>query len=142
VTAEKTLTAFAIRVRLVPRVAAERAATAVQELALANARAAAGGDLLLTGKKRKGIPLDVELEELPQPDGARIRVSPTPVGPWRWIDTGTLPHTIRRRRTGPKAKMRVHHPGTGGKDAWRKTVDAAPELVRPLVEAAVVETVQ
>jgi hypothetical protein len=129
VTASADLTAIAAAVRDVPRTAIAAAAEAVRTVALDNARAAAGGDLALTGKHR-GIPLDVEVTDMSQPDGARVRLAGTPAGPWVWIDTGTRPHTIPRRRRGNLSRLRVHHPGTAGKHAWGRTVEAAPELAR------------
>lgn len=130
------LTALAGRIRDTPAVAVAAAAAAVREEALSNARAAAGGDLALTGKHRP-IPLDVTVTELPQPDGARVRLAGTPSGPWRWIDTGTRPHAIRRRRRGNLSRVVVHHPGTAGKHAWQHTVDAAPDVARTAAVAAV-----
>lgn len=127
--ASTDLTALAAAVRDIPRTATAAAADKVRDLALDNARAAAGGDLLLTGKHR-GIPLDVDITAMAQSDGASVRLSGTPAGPWVWIDTGTRPHSIPRRRRGPKSRLRVRHPGTAGKQAWSKTVEGAPDLVR------------
>lgn len=138
--ASADLTALAARIRDSPRPAVAAAAEAVRDLALENARAAAGGDLLITGKHR-GIPLDVTVTDMAQPDGARVRLAGTPSGPWTWIDTGTRPHTIPRRRRGPKSRLRVHHPGTSGKHAWSNTVTAAGELVRAAALGVIIETV-
>jgi hypothetical protein len=132
---------LAVTVTAATATAARAAGTAIREEALTNARAAAGGDLLLTGKKKKGIPLDVELTDMTQPDGGRVHLAGKPAGVWVWIDTGTRPHTIPRRRKGPKSRVRVHHPGTTGKQAWSKTVAAAPELVRAAALVAITEAV-
>ena len=127
--ASEQLHALAVALTAATLPAARAAGAAIRDEALDNARAAAGGDLALNGKHR-AIPLDVEITEQAAPDGGRVTVAGTPVGPWRWIDTGTKPHTIPRRRRGPKSRLRVHHPGTAGKHAWSTTVEAAPELVR------------
>jgi hypothetical protein len=140
VTASDDLHALAVNVTAATATAARAAGTAIRELALTNARAAAGGDLALNGKHRP-IPLDVELTDMTQPDGGRVRLTGTPAGPWRWIDTGTKPHSIPRRRRGPKSRVRVHHPGTTGKQAWSKTVEAAPELVRAAALVTITEAV-
>jgi hypothetical protein len=140
VTATADLTALAARIRDTPRTAVAAAAAAVREEALTNARAAAGGDLAITGKHRP-IPLDVTVTDMPQPDGARAHLAGTPAGPWRWIETGTRPHTIPRRRRGPKSRLRVRHPGTRGKHAWTTTREAAPELARTAALGAVIEAI-
>ena len=128
-TATADLHALAVEITAATATAARAAGEKIREEALTNARAAAGGDLLISGKHR-GIPLDVELTDLTQPDGGRVHLAGTPAGPWRWIDTGTKPHSIPRRKRGPKSRLRVHHPGTSGKGAWSKTREAAPELAR------------
>jgi hypothetical protein len=140
VSATDDLHALAVNVTAATVVAARAAGDAIREEALTNARAAAGGDLALNGKHR-AIPLDVELADMPQPDGGRVRLTGTPAGPWRWIDTGTKPHSIPRRKRGPKSRVRVHHPGTAGKRAWSTTREAAPELIRAAALGAVVEAV-
>lgn len=130
------LAALALRLADVPAAAAAAAGDAVRAEALDQARRAAGGDLALAGKHRP-IPLEVTLTSQVAAAGtATVRVAGTPTGPWRWIDTGTRPHRIRRRRRGPKSRLAVRHPGTAGKGAWRATVAAAGELAR----AAVLDT--
>jgi hypothetical protein len=129
VSATEQLRALAVSITAATATAARAAGAVIRDEALSNARAAAGGDLALSGKHR-AIPLDVELTEEIRPDGGTVTVTGTPAGPWRWIETGTKPHTIPRRRRGPKSRLRVHHPGTRGKHAWSTTVEAAPELLR------------
>lgn len=133
------LHALAVAVTAATADAARAAGAAIRDEALNQARAAAGGDLAITGKHRP-IPLDVELTDETQPDGGRVHLAATPAGPWRWIETGTKPHSIPRRRRGPKSRLRVHHPGTSGKGAWSKTLEVAAELARdaavPVIDTA------
>lgn len=142
-TATAELTALAFRVREAPFKVVAAAGARVQEEALTNARAAAGGDLMLTGKKRRGIPLEVTMSDVSEPGGARVHLAGKPAGVWRWIETGTKPHTIHRRRKGnlSKPSVAVHHPGTSGKHAWTVTKEAAPELIRAAGLAAVIAEV-
>jgi hypothetical protein len=135
------LHAIAVNVTAATVVAARAAGDKVREEALNQARTAAGGDLLLTGKKKRGIPLDVTVTDMAQPDGGRVRLAGTPAGVWRWIDTGTKPHQIHRRKKGNKSKVFAQHPGTTGKKAWIHTVEAAPDIARSAALGAIIEAV-
>lgn len=58
------------------------------------------------------------------------RIQGVPVGPWVWQTTGTAAHDTRRRKRGKKAKLRVHHPGTGGRGRWDRVAARAEPIVK------------
>jgi len=105
------------------------AAKLVKRLADEQARTATGdGDM--AGNKRRPIKLRSKDKGIRAVDGGRaVLILGTPAGPWVWVNTGTAPHAIRRRKRGPMKKMVVHHPGTRGKQAWTKVIARAEDLV-------------
>jgi hypothetical protein len=73
--------------------------------------------------------------------GRGIVIQGTPAGPWIWVDSGTGPHLIRRRKRGPMRKMTVRHPGTRGKGAWLAVVKRSSDLVPRVFVDLVMEVV-
>jgi hypothetical protein len=77
-----------------------------------------------------------------------------PTGPWVWVTSGTKPHTIPKARGRGRGKARttrylkgagyehpigvpVHHPGAGGKGAWRRVEQRARiEVPKAFLDAA------
>jgi hypothetical protein len=119
---------IAADVARIPDAGLYAAAKLVKQVADEQARRATG-DGAMNGKHR---PIRLKARDKgirPINDGRAILITGTPAGPWVWIDSGTAPHAIRRRKRGPMRNMTVHHPGTRGRHAWVAVVDRATELV-------------
>lgn len=94
----------------------------------------------LQGKRRRAIELTAAATVDRLGDRHVCRIKGTPTGPWVWMDSGTAPHPIRRRRRGPMAKMTVDHPGTRpGRRAWRKVRSRAAGEMRDLIAGELAE---
>lgn len=121
---------IAADVAAIPDAGLYAAAKLVKNVALDEARTAvSGGDLL--GKKRKPIRLKARDDGIRSVDGGRaILIRGTPAGPWVWVNRGTRPHRIRRRRRGPLRKMSVLHPGTRGRHVWIMSSNVPPTSSR------------
>lgn len=91
-------------------------AKAAKKIVTDEGRRIAGPDGM-RGKKKRGLKLTARDDIRPLPAGAAIRVQGS-VPAWIWANTGTAPHTIRRRKKGKMRKMTVAHPGTPGRGAW------------------------
>lgn len=137
-TASANLHATAVRIRLVPRrsmIAIAKAAkqTATQEAARVGAP--------LSGAGRRGLRLRARDDIRDTADGATCRIQGVSPAGWVWVNTGTKPHRIRRRKRGPKRKLTVPHPGTRGKGAWRAVAERiariTPEIVADEMAQAV-----
>lgn len=106
------------------------------------ARPATGGDAVLTGKHR---PIKLRTRTRIT-DTAGTIVAATvwgvPPGPWRWINDGTKPHEIRRRKRGPERLMTVHHPGMRGSGSWDRAELEARRRIPALMAAAVAKAVR
>lgn len=113
---------LAAAVERLPRTAMIDAAKAAKKIVLEQGRAIAGGDGL-KGKKRRGLPLKARDTIKSAGDTTTCRVQGSVPG-WIWVNSGTAPHAIRRRKKGPKKKMTVHHPGTTGRGAWSRVESA------------------
>lgn len=113
------------------------AAKLVKKLADDEARRVTG-DANMLGNKRRAIKLRARDKGIrPVAGGAAVLILGQPAGPWVWVNTGTAPHAIRRRKRGPMRNMTVRHPGTSGRLAWRRVVTRAEDLVpRIFVELA------
>jgi hypothetical protein len=92
----------------------------VGKLAIAAARPVTGGDAALGagGHAKRPRRLRTKTRIYPGADTVEVIVWGVPAGPWRWINDGTEPHAIRRRRRGPKSRMFVEHPGMTGYGVW------------------------
>lgn len=138
-TAGPNLHALSIRVRELPRFMLIDIAKGAKAIA-AQQGAAAGSPL--KGKKRSGMRLRAIDTIRPTGTGATCRVQGVNPAGWVWVNTGTRPHRIRRRKRGKLAKVTVPHPGTGGRGAWRAVHDRTlttviPRVVRAQVARAV-----
>lgn len=115
-TAAANLHRLAADVRALPArgmAAAERAATALVD---AEGRRLAGADGLASGGGR--YPLRAARSRTRTAGTTTTcRIQGTVPG-WVWVNTGTRPHRIPRRRRGPLARVTVQHPGTRGRRAW------------------------
>lgn len=114
--------------REIPRSAAIAAAKAVKAIAKEEAARVSGGDGKLNAGTRRGVPLKARDEITVKGRTTFVRVYGVGGG-WVWVNTGTRPHEIRRRKKGPMRKMTVHHPGTRGAGAWRRVVKRAKKIV-------------
>jgi len=100
------------------------------------------GGPALRGKKRRGLPVALARNQHPDltADGGTFRVQGTVPG-WLWANTGTRPHRIPRRRSGPERRMILRHPGSPGRHRWRLVVAEigrlAPRIVRDEIARAV-----
>lgn len=131
-------------VRLIGRAGMIAAVKAVKKIADDEAAKVSGGDGRLTGKKKRGLKLKARdtITERGFETFARVQgVSPAA---WVWVNTGTAPHRIRRRKRGKNPKLRVmtvSHPGTRGSGAWRKvrarSEKVVPEIFRDEVRDAI-----
>jgi hypothetical protein len=133
---------LAVDVARIPDAGLIAAARLVKKIADEEARrAVSGGDM--GGKHRRPIRLKTRDKGIrPLNDGRAILITGTPAGPWVWINTGTAPHAIRRRKRGPMRKMTVHHPGTRGHGAWSNVVTRSNELVPRIFTDLVHEAVR
>jgi len=77
----------------------------------------------LKGNKKRGMKLRAVDDLRMTGTGATLRIQGVNPAGWVWVNTGTRPHTIRRRKRGKRSRMTVPHPGTSGRGAWRQ-VDA------------------
>ena len=114
----------------------------VDEIARTAARPATGGDAVLTGKHR---PIRLRTRTRIADTGGVISsatVYGVPPGPWRWINDGTKPHEIRRRKRGPESKLFVHHPGMAGSGSWDRAEDEARRKIPTLMAVAVARAVR
>jgi len=130
VTAAAELDAMAVRVRAMPRRMLIDIAKAGKAIA-AQQGAAAGSPL--KGKKRSGMKLRAIDTIRDTGTGATLRIQGVNPAGWVWMNTGTRPHRIRRRKKGPLSKMTVPHPGAGGRGAWRTTRARVLSTVLPRV---------
>ena len=120
------LHATALQVRAVPRRSMIAIAKAAKQIA-AQEGTRAGGPLV--GKKRRGMKLRAKDDIRDTADGATLRVQGVNPAGWVWVNTGTAPHAIRRRKRGPLRKLTVAHPGTRGRGAWRDVQTRVARLV-------------
>lgn len=119
------LRAAAVEVAALPRAVAIAIAKAGKEIIAAEGARLAGPDGL-KGKKRRGLRLKARDDIRPTAAGTSVRLQGSVPG-WIWVNTGTRPHAIRRRKRGPMRKMTVHHPGTRGRGGWDRAADAVAE---------------
>jgi hypothetical protein len=85
----------------------------------------------MKGKKKRGLKLRARDTIRTDPHGVNVRVQGR-VPAWIWANTGTAPHSIRRRKRGPLKKMTVYHPGTTGRGAWERAAKQIEQTV-PLI---------
>lgn len=130
--------------------AVKAACTAVEKIAVQE-----GGTVVL-GRKRKRVKLKAITRV--KDHGAEVvaTVWGVPTGPWVWANTGANPHAIPKRKPTakrprpmqgdgfehPVQRVQVHHPGTGGRGAWRKVVARAERVVPEIIGQAVHEVVR
>jgi hypothetical protein len=131
--ASANLHRVAVQVRAMPRRSLIDIAKGSKAVA-AQAGAAAGSPL--KGKKRRGMRLRAIDTIHDTSGGATLRVQGVNPAGWVWVNSGTRPHAIRRRKRGPLSKVYVHHPGTSGRGAWQGVVARIRASVIPPVLAA------
>ena len=136
--AARNLRATAVRLEALPRSSMIAAAKAAKKIASTEGTSAGSP---LKGKKRRGLKLRAVDDIRPTSRGATCRIQGVSPAGWVWVNTGTDPHRIRRRKRGPKKILTVQHPGTRGKGAWRKVqqrcAQVVPEIFRDDVGRAV-----
>ena len=136
-TASANLHALAVRLERLPKSSMIAAAKAVKKVASTEGTRAGSP---LKGNKKRGMTLRATDDIRPTAHGATCRVQGVNVAGWVWVNTGTRPHPIRRRKRGPKSKVKVQHPGTRGRGAWRnvqkRAVQVVPEIFRDDVHQA------
>jgi hypothetical protein len=133
-TASANLHRLADDVRLIPRAAMITAARAGKKIVQDHGARIAGVDGL-KGKKKRGLKLRARDDIRDTATGATCRIQGSVPG-FIWVNTGTAPHNIRRRKKGPMRKMTVHHPGTRGRHVWRDIADeVAAEIPDILIDA-------
>lgn len=95
---------------------------------------AVGGDGRMSGVGKKGAKLGVQLKAV-GPVDQRLKAS----GPWPLIENNTPAHAIKPKKRkaivigGGIVRANAKHPGTKGKQPWRKGIDAGrPEAVKIL----------
>lgn len=127
------------RVEAVPRSGMITAARAAKKIVADEGARLAGPDGM-KGTKRRGLKLRARDDIRDTATGATCRVQGS-VPAWIWMNTGTAPHPIRRRKRGPLRKMTVQHPGMPGRRAWDRVVkriaDATPLIFADEVHRAV-----
>jgi hypothetical protein len=137
-TASANLHALAVRLERLPMSSMIAAAKAAKKVASTEGTRAGSP---LKGHKKRGMTLRATDDIRATGHGATCRVQGVNVAGWVWVNTGTDPHPIRRRKRGPKSKLTVRHPGTAGRGAWRRVQDRAaqvvPEIFRDDVHTAV-----
>jgi hypothetical protein len=139
----------------VPEVTTRDAAAAVVKLAR-DVGAQIGP--VTMGKRRRRV----QLTAVARFKGAGHNVTATvwgrPTGPWVWVSSGTMPHTIPKAGRRGRGKGRgtrylkgdryphpyglpVTHPGATGKGAWRRVTTQArtkvPEVYREAIRRAI-----
>jgi hypothetical protein len=134
--ASANLHRVAVQVRAMPRRSLIDIAKGAKAVA-AQAGSAAGSPL--KGKKKRGMRLRAIDTIHDTGDGATLRVQGVNPAGWVWVNSGTRPHQIRRRKRGPLSKVFVHHPGTSGRGAWRGVVARIQTSVIPPVLVAQVK---
>lgn len=117
---------MAVRLEALPRASMIAAAKAGKKIAADEGRAAGSP---IKGHKRRGMTLRAKDNIRDTGDGATMRLQGVNVAGWVWRNTGTDPHTIRRRKRGPKSKVTVQHPGTGGAGHWRRVQKRAAVVI-------------
>jgi hypothetical protein len=136
--ASRNLHALAVRLEALPRSSMIAAAKAAKKIAADEGRAAGSP---LKGNKRRGMTLRARDDIRPTGTGATMRIQGVNVAGWVWVNTGTAAHDIRRRKRGPRAKVKVRHPGTAGRGRWRRVQQRAavviPQIFRDDVHRAV-----
>lgn len=136
-TASRNLHALAVELERLPMSSMIAAAKAVKKVASTEGTRAGSP---IKGTKKRGMTLRARDDIRPTSAGATCRIQGVNVAGWVWVNTGTAPHRIRRRKRGPKSKMTVQHPGTPGRGYWRNVQKRAqvvvPEIFRDDVHTA------
>jgi len=137
-TASANLHALAVRLERLPMSSMIAAAKATKKIASTEGTRAGSP---LKGHKKRGMTLRARDDIRDTGAGATCRIQGVNVAGWVWVNTGTNPHRIRRRKRGPKSKISVQHPGMPGRGYWRNVQKRAavivPEIFRDDVHAAV-----
>jgi hypothetical protein len=128
--ASAELRALAVQLERLPHSAMIAAAKASKRIVQEEGARIAGADGL-KGKKKRGLRLRARDTIRDTATGTTCRVQGS-IPAWIWVNTGTRPHTTRRRKRGPLKKMLVDHPGTAGRGAWERTAKRIEKVV-PLV---------
>lgn len=131
--------------REIPKSGMIAAARAVKKVADEEAARVSGGDGRLTGKKRRGLKLRARDKIEQRGTSTFCRVQGVSPAAWVWVNTGTDPHRIRRRKRGKNAKLRamtVPHPGTAGAGAWRRVRRRSEVIVPQIFRDAVNEVIR
>lgn len=125
-TASRNLHALAVKLDALPRSSMIAAAKATKKIASTEGTRAGSP---LKGHKRRGMTLRARDDIRPTANGAVCRIQGVNVAGWVWVNTGTDPHPIRRRKRGPKSRLTVQHPGTTGRGHWRNVQARAAVIV-------------
>lgn len=126
-TASVELRRLAADIERLPRSSIIAAARAAKAIVQQDGARIAGPDGM-KGKKRRGLKLRARDTIRDGAHETTCRVQGT-VPAWVWANTGTRPHTIRRRKRGPLRQMTVQHPGTPGRGAWARTERRIEDLL-------------
>jgi hypothetical protein len=127
-------------IRTIPHTGMIAAAKAAKRIVDDDGRRIAGADGM-KGKKKRGLKLRARDDIRDTATGATCRVQGSIPG-WIWANTGTDPHTIRRRKRGPMRKMMVPHPGTPGRHAWARVAKRIAEVVPQIFADSVADVVR
>lgn len=119
------------------------------------ARQEGGRFAMHLGKKRRRVRLTAMTRIKRSSDSASATVWGVPTGPWVWVDSGAGAHLIPKRKptaknprpmhgqgyAHPVQRKQLHHPGTGGRGAWRAVKERArrevPKIFQEEVHKAV-----
>lgn len=115
--------------------AAKRSKTIVNDAG----RSLVGADGM-KGTKKRGLKASARDTIRDTATASTVRIQGS-VPAWIWLNTGTKPHDIRRRKRGPLRKMTVRHPGTTGRGAWDRVAAQIEREVPPIFERRIGEVI-
>lgn len=148
----QALRGLAADVADIPRDAMITTAKAAKKIVETEGRRYAGADGL-KGKKKRGLKLRARDDIRNAGGETQCRIQGSVPG-WIWINSGTAPHAIRRRKKRPTGrtkrgqrrfdmrKMTVRHPGTRGRHVWAGIADEVAEMVTDTYLEAVAKAVR
>lgn len=136
------LTGVAARIAKLPFDITEAAVTRFDEVAKESASRVVGAGATMRLHGRRGRRVPVKLRTRSNRSGDSVYINGSPAGPWVWIESGTKPHEIGRRRRGvtylkgPRyahpIKGPIIHPGSTGRRAWTIAVSTFQDEFRDL----------
>ena len=127
-TASRNLRTAALTLEALPRSSMIAAAKAAKKIASTEGTKAGSP---IKGHKRRGMPLRARDDIRTAGRLVTCRIQGVNVAGWVWRTSGTDPHTIRRRkkRSDPRSRMTVDHPGSAGTGAWRRVQARCAQVV-------------